>query len=224
MKVFNKRDVLITDILISFIVICIAVILCVQKYISPTQMFLGVVGFSCVLGFLSLLLFCKKKIFTWLKEEWSLRLSLWFKCISILHKSYDERMIETIFAYFVHYYNKNISEISQERKFPEEEFPEGSYDLIKVYMYITQFRHSNRSLLSKIDFVKDRPTLYRVSFKHLKFKINKNYQLEIIGDNENDCISFLQYKSFETKLEVALYDLDSQIASWLIRNRNHFGF
>jgi hypothetical protein len=140
-----------------------------------------------------------------------------------MHSKYDERMIETIFAYFTHYYNLNVSEISQDREFPKEEFPEGSFELVKAFVYITQLRKRNKKLLSKIDYIKSSPILFNMSFSHLRFKINKNYELQITGDND-DPMSYTQYKLFETKVVNALYDTDTQIASWLIKNRNHFGF
>ena len=220
----TKHKIIFRDIVAVSICSIICGILFITNIISMNQLFLGVVGISLSFIIISVLLYFKSRIITFIKEEWSLRISLLCNVIKVLHKKYDERLIETVFEYFVHYYNRNVSEISQDREFPKDEFPEGSFELIKVYIYITQLRKRNKKLISKIDYSSS-PILFNMRFKHLKFKINKNFELQIYGDNDSDdSMTFTQYTSFSTKVHNALYDLDTQIASWLIKNRNHFGF
>lgn len=220
----SRKKIWLYDIVIVIILTIVGIILCKQEVFTPSQLFTSLIGVTIVVSLLSMLLFFKTKIISFIKEEWKYRLSLIFKIISVLHRNYKDRMIETIFAYFVHYYEMNVSEISQDREFPKDEFPEGSYELIKVYVYITQLRKRNRKLVSKVDFSKSHPMLFNMSFKHLKFKINKNYELQIVGSNDEETMTFIQFTSFLTKIENAIYDTDTQIANWLIKNRNHFGF
>ena len=220
----TKHKIIFRDIIAVSVCSIICGILFITNVISMNQLFLGVVGISLTFITISILLYFKSRIISFIKEEWSLRISLLWNVIKVLHKKYDERLIETVFEYFVHYYNRNVSEISQDREFPKEEFPEGSFELIKVYIYITQLRKRNKKLISKIDYSSS-PILFNMRFKHLKFKINKNFELQIYGDNDtDDTMTFTQYTSFATKVHNALYDLDTQVASWLIKNRNHFGF
>ena len=220
----TTRKIIFRDIVILILSVSVCGGLFLTDIISMTQLFLGVVGIIVSSVLISLIVYFKVSLIRFIKEEWSLRISLLWNVIKVLHKKYDERLIETVFEYFVHYYNRNVSEISQDREFPKDEFPEGSFELIKVYIYITQLRKRNKKLISKIDYSSS-PILFNMRFKHLKFKINKNFELQIYGDNDSDdTMTFTQYTSFATKVHNALYDLDTQVASWLIKNRNHFGF
>lgn len=237
----SRKKIWIYDILAILGICIVGFILYTQSVISPIQLFLGIVGIAIALIFIFFIAIIKKNIVLFSKNifNYTRRVvtkfiiviqkkckyywSLLFRVSLVLHNKYDTRMIETIFTYFVHYYKNNASEISHNRAFPKEEFPKGSYDIIKAYVYISQLRERNQELLSKIDYISS-PIFLDMEFKSLKFKINKNYELHIIGNNYDDEMSFLQFTAFRTKIINAITDLDTQIACWLIRNRSHFGF
>jgi hypothetical protein len=222
---FNTKKIYLYDTIVVIVIFLLGGILYAQSIFSLTQLFLGVLGASILTLVITLLVFCKIRLFQYLKNFWISKLSLLIKIHKVVHKKYDTRMIDTIFTYFVHYYELYVNEISQDREFPKEEFPEGSYDLVKVYLYITQLRKRNLKLLNKVDFnKKNEITFFNMPFKCLKLKVSKNYELLITGDNEEDKMTFNQYNYFILKCEMAIYNLDTQIASWLIKNRNHFGF
>ena len=231
--VTKKVQVLIYDIGLLLLSSVIAFVLYKQSWISMTQLFIGIIGclILCTVFLVCNIVYVKIKAFIhalsikriWLSLKNS-KIMLVCKLIWILRKKYSNRILESTFVYFVHYYNTYCNEITNTRKFPKEEFPEGTYSVVKEFVYITRIRAENQQLLSEIDFVGKRPTLYGTPFDRLIYKISNNFELNIQGIDDGEVMTYEQQRAFETRCKNAMENLDTTLAEWLIRNRAHFGF
>lgn len=218
----SKFKMILKDIIALLVFALIVTILYKQSVFSIMQVAIGVIGVCIAIVVLGGFYITSKAFKDWADAKKN-KLKLIFKVHHIVNNKYDTRMIDTIFAYFIHYYDTNAKEIETDREFPIDEFPDGRYDLIKVYQYIKEFRKDNVRLLSKLDYVKDQIFLYGMPFNHITFKIKYN-QLHIIGATTDEVMTYLQYSIMRTKIDKALYDLDTEITNWIVKNRNHFGF
>jgi hypothetical protein len=192
---------------------------------SVTQIILGLIAVLVIGGILSFVGFVHVKFFQWLSYTWKHKIKLFIYLKKLLVNNYDTRMLDTIFTYFVHYYEINASEIETTRELPIESFPEGRFELAKVYRYIKEIRKHNADLLNRLDYDNNRncPVYYDMRFSSIKFRV-KNYMLQIDGVSDIEIFTYLQFSSLRTKINNALYDLDTEVANWVVKNRNHFGF
>jgi ABC-type multidrug transport system fused ATPase/permease subunit len=238
------KKIMLKDILFILSALLAAFIMYKQTFFTPIQIFLGllgviITGITCIISvkiFLNMKLiyntgntFMKDKYKT-VKEKvlyiWDHKISIMLHVRKSIFSQYDTRMINTVFALYTHWYKVNAQEIQETRAFPKDEFPDGAYELTKVYLYITEIRSQNERALNSLDFTsKGFLTLMKISFKRASFHINKTHQLHITGMNDlNPRFDFDECQSFEKKIISSLYNLDTEIATWIIRNRKHFGF
>lgn len=150
---------------------------------------------------------------------------LLFKIVGILLFYYNTRVIEIIFASYVHYFRTYQYEINNVREFPKHIFPEGSYELVKVYQYITDYRHANKRDYLNIDYIlgAQRVMFYGILVKSVTLKI-KDGRIHVNVDTDGDPMTYDQYRAFMLKFGIAIERLDTQTATWIIANRAHLEF
>jgi hypothetical protein len=218
------KKIIVKDVSVFFGIVSILLIFYFQPWFSTIQIALGIGGASIVGLFVFVFIKTKVSIIKYLIELWNTKLSLLWSVKKIIHTKYDTRLIDTIFAFYTHWYETNSSEIENIREFPTEEFPKGKFELAERYAYIKDIRKHNNLQMSKLDYdtEKEKVVLYSMKFNSFRCYFH-NYNLTIHG-MDDEPISHFQYLSMRIKLSKKIYDLDTDVANWIIKNRNHFGF
>jgi hypothetical protein len=219
------KNVIIKDTVFVVSAFIIGTLLFLQPWFSAIQITLGILGVILVVGLVWFAGFIYMLFIKWLFYTWKHKIKLFFHIKKLLSHNYDTRMIDTVFTYFIHYYEMNASEIETTREFPVEDFPEGRFELVRVYQYIKEIRKHNLDLLNHLDYNnrKNCPVFHNMQFSSIRFKV-RDFILFIEGHSSLEVFSYLQYSMCITKINNALYDLDTEVSAWIIKNRKHLGF
>ena len=91
-----------------------------------------------------------------------------------------------------------------------------------MYRWIKKIRHDNQDELNRLEYDEKHECIkyWGSRYESLKFRIDNEGELHIhpIGDVTSDEMHF---RLLRMKIENALYDLDTEKATWIIARRKH---
>ena len=135
--------------------------------------------------------------------------------------SYQSHAVEMVFETFVHFYENNFK--NMEHWFLDEEnFPNGTNDLMWMYKWLKSIRPKNYDEFGSLCFNSDKEYFeyWGARYKGFTFKINGDGALKLIPQEAVNAIKVESvFEKNLLKLQNALYALDTEKCNWIIDRR-----
>lgn len=127
--------------------------------------------------------------------------------------------VDFIFDSFAYFYEHSMSKELEWIELPREQFPKGIVDVVEVFRYVSKIRKENKEEYSQIISGNGNLKVWGIgvenfSAKRLGFRI-KITPIEGEGKG-NPTVSMVN-------LENLIYDIDTEVAVWIVERRKFFG-
>jgi hypothetical protein len=120
-----------------------------------------------------------------------------------------------IFNSFVYFYKHEYKAIEDGFEIEKENFPSGKIEIVNAYRYITRHRKDNIKDFKDM-IIKDRVEIFGSFFISYNFKVDEQRRIHVHpSNNGNVMIAQLKHSNM-------LYELDNEVARWIIEKRKFF--